>query len=471
MSVTLRALGRIIPALACGCILFALFSWHRSHLIPHEADFERSRWLLTGDEPGYLLLAQAIAAGDGLNVRPTHERGSYLSFQRRIIVGPGQWTWDFYRALGFKPWLDRSRAWGNRQLVPRLPLYSALISPLVRFADHPRWLIGLVQSLLVAGAAALSLLLLAPSRVGARVHAAAALVFVLGSIPVAYYTTQIYPETLAGLLLLCCLVARARGGSAAGLVGNLLMVASLWTTPRVAAGVLAASAILAAHDWQQRHFTNVGALALGWLVFLLGNLWVWGSWMIPNPNPTSHNTLAFFPEGALRFFLGNDVGLIFLSPVTWVCLVAGIVNLRVLKAPVDFAWAALFFGILAVVATFPDVRAGTCPAGRYQVIPAYLLAFPVVRLLCSDLGAWRRRLTPVMYLLGVPGLAISLIVAIRPSIWFRSYHPLFGFDDLRRFYVLLPPAQWPGLFWLGLAWLAGLVLLLMLAKPRRSSTV
>jgi hypothetical protein len=192
--------------------------------------------------------------------------------------------------------------------------------------------------------------------------------------------------------------------------------------------------------------------------------------MQPNQNPYSQNSLAFLPEGALRFFLGNDVGILFLSPVTWVCLVAGTVNLVILRKHFDVAWAALFTGILAVVASFPDVRAGTCPAGRYQAIPAFLLAFPLVRLLGSDLAPWRRRLVPVMYLLGIAGLAISLAVATRPSFWYRRYHPLFGFDDIRRFYTLLPPAQGQAQLWLSLAWLGGFILLLFLFRLKRDGS-
>lgn len=458
---------RILPAVACGCILFAVSSWHRSHLIPGGADFERAQWLLTGDEPGYLLMAQAFAAGDGLDVGPSHRGGSHLSFQSRAVLGEEQWTWEYYRSLGFKPWLDRSKSWGSRQVLPRLPLFPAVAAPLVAHSRQPRWLIGFLQALLVAVTAALSVGLVARDHRGAGIHPAAALLFVLGSIPIAYYTTQMFPETLAGALLLLALALHSRGGRSAGLAGNILLILCLWTTPRVAAGILAASAVLAVQAWRERHLANAGALVLGWLSFLLWNLWVWGSLLAPNQNQSSRNSLAFLPEGTLRFFLGNDVGVFFLSPVTWVCLVAGIVNLLLLRKHLDLAWAALFTGILAVVASFPDVRAGTCPAGRYQAIPAYLLAFPLVRLLCSDLTAWRRRLLPLVYLLGLPGLAISLVVATRPSFWFRSYHPLFGFAELQRFYTLLPPARWPALFWLSAAWLCGLSLLLVLPRLKR----
>jgi hypothetical protein len=224
------------------------------------------------------------------------------------------------------------------------------------------------------------------------------------------------------------------------------------------------------HDWRARRHLDLGALVLGWLVFLAGNFWVWGSWLLPNPNPASRNSLAFLPEGTFRFFLGNDVGLIFLSPVTWVCLVAAFVNLLRLRGRLDFAWAALFAGIFAGIASFPDFRAGTCPAGRYQVIPAFLLAFPLIRLLGSGLTAWRRRLLPPAYLLGAAGLAISLTVATRPSFWFRSYHPLFGFDEFRRFFTLLPPLQGPARLWLSLAWLGGLFLVLWLPRPGRNAS-
>ncbi len=298
---------------------------------------------------------------------------------------------------------------------------------------------------------------------------AAALLFVLGSMPVAYYTTQMFPETLAGLLLLGALILRAHGGRVAVLAGNTLLVLCLWTTPRVAVGIIAATIVLAVNDWRLRHYANAGILFLGWLGFTLWNLWVWGSWLQPNQNPASPVSPGLLPEGTLRFFLGNDVGLLFLSPVMWICIVAGIVNLWYLKANIDLAWAALFAGTVLLVAAFPDSRGGTCPAGRYQVIPAYLLAFPLVRLFGSDLTCWKERLVRPAYLLGIAGLAMSLAVATKPSFWFRSYHPLFGFDEFRRLYTLLPPAQGPAHLWLSLVWLAGFVLLLFLPSNKRRS--
>jgi hypothetical protein len=465
----LAALRGLLPAVACGCLLFAVFTWHRSHLVPRDADFQRAQWQLTGDEPDYLLLAQAIAAGDGQNVRPSIERGSYLSFQSRPIIGPSQWTWETYRGLGFNPLIDRSKSWENQQVLPRLPLFSTVVAPLVGRTTRLRWLVAFLQALLVTGTAAMFVACAAEATLKARVHTAAALLFVLGSLPVAYYTTQMFPETLGGALLLCAFFWYSRGDRAAGLVGNALLVLSLWSTPRVAGGVLAATAVLAVQNWRERRYLNLGALVLGWLIFLLSNLWVWGSWMIPNQNPYSRNSPAVFPEGILRFFLGSDVGLLFLSPVTWVCLIAAAVNLYLLRKPIDLAWAALFTGILAVVATFPDFRAGTCPAGRYQVIPAYLLAFPMIRLLLSDLGNWRQRLTPVMYLLGIAGLAISLVVATRPTFWYRPYYPLLGFGEIQRFGALLPPAQGPARIWLSLAWLGGFSLLLLLFRPKKDA--
>jgi hypothetical protein len=382
------------------------------------------------------------------------------------VIGPAQWTWQTYRNLGLNPWIDRSKSWENQQVLPRLPLFSAIVAPLVGHTDRLRWLVAFLQALLVAGTAALLVGFVAKDGRNTRIHAAAALFFVLGSLPVAYYTTQMFPEVLAGALLLCAFGWYARGGRVAGLVGNALLVASLWSTPRVAAGILAATVVLAAHDWRERRYGSLGVLVLGWLAFFLGNLWVWGAPMIPNQNPYSRNSLAVLPEGGLRFFLGSDVGLLFLSPVTWVCLVAAAVNLLVLRKHVDFVWAALFAGILGVVATFPDFRAGTCPAGRYQVIPACLLAFPLIRLLGSDVTAWRQRLARAMYVLGLPGLAISLMVATHPTFWYRRYYPLLGFDDLQRFGALLPPAQgWAGV-WVSLAWLAAFSLLLFLVQPK-----
>jgi len=74
---------------------------------------------------------------------------------------------------------------------------------------------------------------------------------------------------------------------------------------------------------------------------------------------------------------------------------------------------------------------------------------------------------PLMYLLGIPGLTISLAVALHPKFWFQSYHPLFGFPELQRFYGLLPPTHGPAYHWLSLAWLGGFCLLLFWSRLKR----
>jgi hypothetical protein len=125
-------------------------------------------------------------------------------------------------------------------------------------------------------------------------------------------------------------------------------------------------------------------------------------------------------------------------------VVASIYCFLKLRDDNDWMWLALFWGVVFVVASFPDFRAGRCPAGRYQVIPGYLLLFPLFRMMVAERSPWHRRVAWAMYVLGPLSLAMGLKIATHPNYWYRSYHPLFGYATAQPHYeLLLPdPEQW-----------------------------
>jgi len=135
---------------------------------------------------------------------------------------------DYYKQIGVGHLVDRSRAWGNKQVIHRPPLMSLFCAPFVRQKSHVRWSIAFTQGLLVTVASILVLLLL-PFRDASRLAVGTfAVIAFLGSIPVAYYTTQIFPEVLTGsILLLSLCLTRAKAGWCHWL-GYTLLVTSLW---------------------------------------------------------------------------------------------------------------------------------------------------------------------------------------------------------------------------------------------------
>jgi hypothetical protein len=163
------------------------------------------------------------------------------------------------------------------------------------------------------------------------------------------------------------------------------------------------------------------------------------------------------PRGFLRYFFGNSVGLLLLAPVAWtgiVCL-ARLLR-RPARDPAILPAAALALGIALSVATFPAFRAGTCPAGRYQVAEAFVLLVPVLLFLGiePEESPWRRRVRFLLALLGAATLSLGAWLAVHPRWWFERYHPAFRHPRLQPHYGWLPDfdGRWLGplVLWLSL---------------------
>ena len=440
----LHGLRRLAWPLLAAVVLFAVFSQVRNLLVPADADFDRARWRLTGDEPAYLLTAQAIASGDGEDVSRVHAAHTWTNFYARPVIGDRQWTWKDYRGLGCPFWIDRSEAWGkSRQVIQRPPLIAAFAAP---FALRPR---GARRAVLCAHAlfAVLVAFLFCACAVRSGASgpwAAWTVVCFFGSLPIVYYTAEIFPEVLVGgmdaLALLLCRSRRPAVRSAAAA----LLIVSLWGTGRVVPAVAVVSLLLAWRELRARNITAVAAYVAGWIVYLAYNLNLWG-YPVP-PTPPNGGTLTF---GALRLglladFFGNDVGLFFLCPVA----VVGAWSLAILllKHRDDpSAWPCLLYScaLAAVVASFSNPRAGTCPAGRYQVAQAFALAVPPLVLLARapSASACGRRLRGLLVVLGGSSLAMGILVGVQPSWWFQRYHPLFKAKRLNPHYAVLPDFQ------------------------------
>ncbi len=417
-------------------LLLAWYAMARERFVPHNADPARAAWRLTGDEPAYLLTAQAIALGHGQDLRAANEARTYTNFQSRPVIGPTQWTYDYYRSLGVKTWSDRREAWGSRQTLHRPPLVSLVLAPIALRESGVRWAACLMLAALAAAAAAVLVGLQPAPR---RPLAALAAVVMLGSLPAACYTCQIYPETVTGVCLLLALALNASGGRVAAWVGCALLTIAPWGTARALPAAAGAALVYAACAARRRRWSTIAILAAGFGAYFAYNLWLWGALTPPNVDPTSQLALSAVPRGLLASFVSRSVGLWFLAPATFAAGVALVALLCQRRRDAD-AWAAALAlgGTVLLVAAFPSYRAGMCAAGRYQVIPAYVLLFAVVLWFARGTGPWRGRILASFIALGAVSLVLSALVLRRPDCWFEPYLPVFKYAAINRFYGLLP---------------------------------
>lgn len=442
MQPTIKRMPRLLLAALVSAVLFGLFSIARECLVPRNADFDRACWRLTGDEPAYLLTAQAIAQGDGEDVSRVRAAQSHTNFQSRKVLRSTQFTWRHYRKLGCPFWIDRSASWGEtKQVIQRPPLIAAFAAPFARSANRPRWKILFAQGLFAAICAGLLVLLAAEDTRRVPIFAAIACLATFGGMPTLYYTAEIYPEVLMGCLLALSMMLWRRRTPILRWLSLLPFFASLWGSGRVVPAAVAASLAMAVQELQAKRFSTLVPIAAGWLAYFGYNLWLWGYPVPPAPPNGGTLTLARIPVGLAENFFGNDVGLFLLCPAALVgaaCCVAGLMRHR--DDPATIPSAILFAGVALVVSSFSNPRAGTCPAGRYQVVQAILLLVPTCIFFARERSGsrLRRAFAAALCVLGAITLAMGVTVAIHPRWWFEHFHPFFKIAWIQRFYRFLP---------------------------------
>ena len=479
-------------------LLFLFLSVYREHIIPAHANREQRLWLLTGDEPCYLLAGAAFADGDGLDLGPAHRRGEHLRFYDRDIIGPGQYTWTHFFGDGVGSFTS-SNWWGAKQIKQHLPGFPWLIAPLAHGQQY-RWSVALAESLLVVLLAAVLLWLArALPLLWFSAVALAVLCFLAGA-PIGYYTTQVFPETCAGVCLALALLGLDTRKDWSRILGGVLLMAALWLTPRAMAGVCLAAGLLAWNAVRRRAWAEVMVCVIGLGLFFAYNLFVWNRllpasletgmkgnavlvglgllitggliWLwrprprvviggsllvllalvgyvlyvryaafIVGQNPPSLAKLDGLFRNVLIIFFANDVGLLFLNPAIWLGIVAAVWLAFFKRDEFFWLWIALFVGVVMSVAVTPEWRGGTCPAGRYGTVPAYLLLLPLIRVFTCAPDAWRRRILTTLVVLGLGGLTMGWFMAQAPNFWYRDYHPLFGYKSLQPYYDWLPPSD------------------------------
>ena len=443
-------------ALVTALLLWALTSVVRERLVPYGSDRVRAMWLLTGDEPTYLVTAQALASGHGENILPITLSRSYSNFIDRVNWDEHYATWTYYSY--FKPprILDRSAWWRDKQIIHRPPLFSLLAAPLVFLKSNARWWILACQSVILILAA--GGLVFWVGRAKPSPFHGLALLFTWGSLPVLYYSAQLYPEIVSGVLLTGGVVVAARWTRPERFIGYAMLLVALLGTPRIGAGVLACLGVLAGNALFRKRWMDALVIGIGVAVFFGYNLFVWGWFTPPNPDETSPMSWGHVPMGILISLISRDVGLIWLSPVLSAAILAIPLYWRDEENRFEaWAWSALFAGVILVVAAFPNYRAGCCPAGRYQVIPAMLLALPLLRGV-GDRSVWARRVRWMMLVWGPVGLMMAWRVGRHPAWWHSPSHPWLNESKLRSVEGWLTSSKY--------GWtVTGVVLLIVLLMP------
>lgn len=260
-----------------------LSGYRTEFLQPHHFP-DQQDWLLTGDEPAYLMVGLALHRGEGINVRPVVASGAYTNFQGRTLPvrHDNDWTWSNYQARGMTWVLDRSAAWGDAQILWLPPFYAGWLAPMFGLDAPVRRTNALAQAALLTLMAGLLFAPILRRRPWPETAAAGMALFAgLGGIPVGYYTTQAFPELLTLSCVLGALLLYAAGRRDTDLAGDLLGLAALFLTPRSLVAIVLLSLFRSGEGLRFRRWEVPVVHLAGWGGYVAANLLIWGRILPP----------------------------------------------------------------------------------------------------------------------------------------------------------------------------------------------
>ncbi|MEX2254134.1 MAG: hypothetical protein WEC34_01735 [Acidimicrobiia bacterium] len=218
---------------------------------------------VTADEPQYLLTALSLGEDASLDISDERFESRYRDFHEVAL-----------------PVQELRRPDGTR-VSPHDPLLPALLAPAMVLGG---WLAAKLLLALLAGALAGAILWVAVRRFAVRLRVAVLTVLAFGfAAPFAVYSTQVYPELAAALLVTIAVGALTGPLRRGGLVTLVAALAALpWLSVKYAPVVAALGAVALWRLWQRGDRRTVlalgGALALGGVVLLvLHQVW-YGGW-------------------------------------------------------------------------------------------------------------------------------------------------------------------------------------------------
>ena len=365
-------LGGVVLAI----VLLSVYSYSRSQLVPYNADPDQRWALLTGDEPDYLLTALSLARDGDINIANNIERDDYKQFQGRAIGGG---DFDFFNRISKGRIAAHRDEWGQARYMQHRPGISVVLAPVFWLSDgnYRWWACFLISSILVLAAVWGWLLAF-------RLDLDRGILWVVFGVcllapPVLFYANQIYPEAVAGCLLMGAALAMSAGQRAIWLAVPALM-GVVWLTDRalpVFMPLAVATMVSLRSRWQRWIAAAFFALSLVAFGFYCQH-------RFGMPLPISHNevfdvSLKSVPVRMFQILFDSMQGWVWLFPPA--LLLPAILWVFLRQRPLPLIPLMIMAGLLlnlAMVAAFGDWRGGTNPRGRYYVIPQLLM----IPLLC-----------------------------------------------------------------------------------------
>jgi hypothetical protein len=425
----------ILSAIAVVAIIFSISTFTRMQLVPFNADTNRKDFLLAGDEPAYFMTAVSIAQDGDFNIANNASNKDYLLFERRPYSGS---DFSFYNTLSNGRLESKQDKWGDARYMRHRPGTSILIAPAFLLADHNQrfWsytIISLLFSMFCGLFICYSYMIHNSSLPGLLV-----VVLVCGlSPPVYFYLNQAYPEIPAGILL-SIIALLFLSPVKYNLLPFCLAAIVIWFTDRVILATLIVS-LGGFINLPSRKLKFYAFCILGFSGFLFA-CYCWHRFGVPYP--VSHNMVMGFsydkiPVRLLQIIFDARYGWVWQFPVV---LLLPAMIWQVLNTRRDFilhcSLILSLIALLCLVASFDDWPGGTCPRGRYFVIPQLLV---MVLGICWLKGSNEVK-SKFFWLIALGGLGLVQIpwLSLNPKWWYAQFQPFFVWKDIHFTIFYLP---------------------------------
>lgn len=422
--------------------LAAFFLASRAFVRPEYHSPRERAFLLGGDEPWYLMTARSLARDGDLNVYNDFRDHGLLDFLDRDHTTLG---YERFMRLGHGRTATPAY-WEQRRYLMVRPGLPALLAPAYRLGraagGHIRlacvWTMGVLGALLVRQ------MFLAAVELGAPAAAAAGCALAGGlSLPLLAYTTQLYTELPAALLLLLALrmlftSSWPAGARAAG--AGLALAGLPWLHDKyylLQMLVVAAAAVRLRRAPPRARFGFWLPLAVSWA----GQGWYYMQlYGVPYP-VTDHGTLSLrsgLAGGLAGLWVDRADGLFPYWPAAPLAL-AGLALLWRRGTPAAPWLAGLALAHWISVGLFPAWNGGLCAPLRYwvPVMPLWVVGTAVAAGGCRGIA----RAAAIGLL--AAGVAIGAYNMTHPRRLFADAPPLGG-PVAERAYRAFPDLQHPG---------------------------
>lgn len=331
----------------------------------------RGVYSATGDEPHYLVIADALWTDGTTDVTAAYERE--IAQPRWYPLGlaePGSPLEP--PAAHVVPTVDGFHSWHGVGVGALVALPAQLLG-----VEGARWAIVVIASLGVVLAWLIAGQFLPSTRARVGATAAVALAY-----PLLLAGTQIYPDVPAGVLLLSVLtwwvVPRARASLPWTVVAGACAALVPWLGSRfILPGVIAVAALLLANIRRRESLLAVcipaAASAVGLLAYHLG---AFGNLL----GPPTEGVVAFGREFLLLLpgmVLDQNQGFLWANPVLWTAL-PGLVLLLRRNRPLAVLWLLLALSLWIPAAAHPGLYGLGSFNGRYSWPLALLAVLPAL---------------------------------------------------------------------------------------------